>query len=101
MSNCQGCGTEFKFGDVLKGTNPASIKCGGCSERVKSSYVTLILAVILFAIVVVPLWTLKLDLGANGGMIKIGGLLVLALIFEFGYFHFLSKGTIKSNLDIK
>ena len=99
MNNCQSCGTEFKFGDVLKGANPASVKCSGCPERIKSSYLALSIALALFTLIVISLWTL--DLGANAGMVKLLGLGVVGLAFEFGYFFLLSKGIIKSNLNIQ
>ncbi len=98
MSHCNQCETRFKFTDVLKATNPASVKCGGCDERIKSSYLTLVAVLVLFALVIIPLWTMKLDLGGNEGIIKLMGLGVVGLVFEFGYFYLLAKGTIKSNL---
>ncbi len=98
MSHCNQCETRFKFTDVLKATNPASVKCSGCDERIKSSYLILMGVLVLFALVIIPLWTMKLDLGSDGGIIKLIGLGVVGLAFEFGYFYLLSKGAIKSNL---
>ena len=100
MSHCNQCETRFKFTDVLKATNPASVKCGGCDERIKSSYLVLVAVIIVFALIIIPLWSMDFNLGANGGMLKLVGLGVAGLVFEFGYFYLLAKGTIKSNLII-
>lgn len=103
MSNCRHCGTPFKFSDALKGFNPASIKCSGCNERIKSSYVTLAITFMLYLAILAALWALPLSLqeigAASAGTLKLIALCVFGLLFEFLYYKLLATGTIKSNLD--
>lgn len=98
MAFCTNCSAEFTFTDVLKAFNPASIKCSGCSERIRSSYGTLVVAVVLFAALCLAFWSTPVAGSASGGLAKIGFLAALGLAFEFGYFYALRKGFIKSNL---
>jgi len=91
--------------DALKGFNPASIKCSGCNERIKSSYITLGITFVLYLILLAALWALPLpypEIGAaNAGTLKLVALFVLGLIFEILYFKLLATGTIKSNLNLQ
>lgn len=98
MAFCSNCNAKFTFTDVLKAFNTASIKCSGCSERIRSSYGSLVVAVVLFATLCLAFWSIPLADSASGGLAKIGFLAVLGLAFEFGYFYALKKGLIKSNL---
>lgn len=95
MSQCSSCSTKFKFSDVLKGVNPSSIKCGGCDERVKSSYLALFIGVVLFSgfsfiILSLPFFSTS----------KLVSFFILAFIFELAYFVLLKNGIIKSNLKL-
>ncbi len=100
MAKCSECKTEFKFVDVLKATNPASVKCSGCENRCKSSYLILLPIFLVFVVLALGIWSAELANSASAGLIKIGGLVGLALAFEYGYFLALNKSLIKSNLDI-
>ena len=103
MSKCSNCGTPFKFSDALKGFNPASIKCSGCKERIKSSYVTLAITFMLYLAILAAIWLLPLPLQeigvANTVTLKLVVLCACGLFFEFLYYKLLATGTIKSNLD--
>lgn len=99
MSKCCHCQRKFSFSDVLKGFNPARIKCGGCSEKIQSSYLVLTFFVIVFGALFILYRELAAPLGLEGQMNKWVVLLVMATLFEFGYFILLDKGIIKSNLE--
>lgn len=100
MGKCNECEAPFKFTDVLKGMNPASIKCSGCKNRIKSSYLTLLFSLFIFFISIFILSAIPLNLGSNGGLIKVGLIFLVAIAFEYGYFKALLSGKIKSNLVI-
>jgi hypothetical protein len=100
MSSCSNCETKFKFSDTLKGFNPASVKCSGCSERVKSSYLTLLIIFVVYMALFVGILSLPLFSSALVGSMKLITLGVLALVFEYLYFYLLNSGKIKSNLNL-
>lgn len=56
MSECKNCKTKFKFMGVLKTLNPAKIKCSGCEEHIESSYLILILAVVIYSVSCILFW---------------------------------------------
>ncbi|WP_347331325.1 hypothetical protein [Marinimicrobium locisalis] len=98
MRSCPNCNTPLKFKDVLKATNPVIMKCSSCGEPIKAGYTPLVVGIILFAVLYIAFRTTPLAEGPNGLLAKIGFLVVLAGVFEFGYYLLLSKGVIKSNL---
>lgn len=100
MSSCNNCGKQFKFSDTLKGFNPASVKCSGCPERVKSSYLTLLLIFVAYIALFVGILSLPLFYNAFIGSMKLIILGILALVFEYLYFYLLNSGKIKSNLKL-
>lgn len=100
MSNCSNCETKFKFSDTLKGFNPASVKCSGCSERVRSSYLTLLIIFVVYIALFLGILSLPLFSSALIGSMKLITLGVLALVFEYLYFFLLNSGKIKSNLKL-
>lgn len=78
--------------------HPASIKCRHCPQRVESSYLSLGIAVILFAVLCLAFWFSPFagdGLSANWLIF----LAVLGFTFEYGYFFALDRGIIKSNLE--
>lgn len=99
MANCPNCDAKFKFGVVLRSFKPWSINCNTCPTKIKSSG----LAVLLFAVVVIPL-TVIFSMYLSALNIKTTYLmlawLVLGLIVEFAYYVLLAKGIIKSNLKL-
>lgn len=98
MRACPNCNTPLKFKDVLKATNPVSMKCSSCGERIKAGYTPLIVGLILFVVLYIAFRTTPLVEGPNSGLAKIGFLVVVLGVFEFGYYLLLSKGIVKSNL---
>ena len=98
MSKCSTCNEEFTFFDVLKGFNPARIKCGDCSALIESSYVVLGLALILFAVLSFLFWMSPYSGDEITGMPMLIFMGSLGLVFEYGYFFLLKKGLIRSNL---
>ena len=100
MGKCSECHTRFRFSDVLKAINPASIKCSGCSNRIESSYLTLLLFLTIFILFTFALLSLSLNNSSSTALSKIIFLFVIAFKFEYAYFKFLSSGKIKSNLFI-
>lgn len=98
MSKCESCGTEFKFSDMLMAVNPASVKCSGCPERIKSSYGVLVVAVVMFLVLMAGILLMPLE-GDNSGAVILVALGVLGFAFEYGYFYLLNKKIIKSNLS--
>lgn len=77
--------------------NPASVKCSGCAERIRSSYMVLFVAVVIFLALMAGIFSVPLQ-GESAGITKLALLGVLGLIFEYGYFFMLNKKMIKSNL---
>ena len=103
MSKCSHCETSFKFIDVLKGFNPASIKCSGCTERIKSSYITLAITSVIYLALLAALLSLPFPYSeasnTNSGAVILVVMLALGLLFEVVYFKLLATGIIKSNLN--
>ncbi|MGL1931494.1 MAG: hypothetical protein OCC45_06995 [Desulfotalea sp.] len=102
MSSCKNCGTTFKALDVLKTFNPANIKCSGCSERIKSSYVPLVISVVilLLLICIYLIVFLGTHILPKSILTFFMGPIVIGIGFEFAYFYLLSSGKIKSDLNL-
>ena len=98
MSHCPNCGTKFSFMDMIKTLNPASVKCSGCDQRIQSSYLVLIAAILLFAVLTIAFWFSPWSGQELTGVPMLVFLAVLGFVFEYGYFFLLDKGIIKSNL---
>ena len=101
MSSCPNCGTIFNFSDMLLTVNPARINCSGCTERISSSYFTLLVIFLVFLLVSAIILVIELPGEMSSGLAKLVAIGVIGFIFEFGYFYILAKGVIKSNLNIK
>lgn len=96
MRQCPNCNQTFNIKDAIKSTNPARMKCGNCGEEIASSYVFVVIGLIIFLGIYI---TARATFLAGYGMIeKIAFLLVVALVFEVAYYFLLAKGIIKSNL---
>lgn len=79
--------------------NPANIKCSGCDNRIESSYLTLFVAMILFALLTTLFWFSPWSGREITGWPMLVLLGVLGCVFEYGYFYLLNKGLISSNLE--
>jgi uncharacterized RDD family membrane protein YckC len=97
MSHCPSCQKPFTFTTVLVAMNPASIKCRHCPQLFESSYLSLGIAVLLFAGLCLAFWLSPFS-GQGLSFNWLIFLTILGFIFEYGYFYCLDKGYIRSNL---
>jgi len=98
MSKCKHCNSKFKFMDVLKTINPARIKCSGCEEYIKSSYVAFFLGIAVFGLLSVAFWFSPFSNQQIVGLPMLAFLGILGIVFEYGYFFLLDRAVIKSDL---
>ncbi len=101
MSQCSSCKEDLSFKDVLYSSNPYSLKCGGCPDKIKPNPVIVTLLIILISIATLIILGfmpfIEIPNLELSGFDQIVALCVLGLVFEAVFYVGLKSGAIGTN----